>query len=322
MVFNSLRTGTRRFIMGHFGIQSVDPVYLSGIVLSLGAAILWAVHNVAIRLGTVRGRVSDAIVVVMVTNVVVIGPAAVVVHHPSYTLPWQSALAFGAAGIAGLMLGRIFLFEGIRAVGASRTTPIVSASALVSSLLAVQFLDETLTLAHGMGIVLIVVGIATISWSTATDAGQKPSLREAWLALGLPLGAAFFIGVEPIFVRTGLDRGTPILVGLTVMSATALFSYLTYKRLVGDAVRFPVRRIWTRWYLIAGLASTVGLLSYFAALAAAPVVVVIPIIQLSPLFVLAISFAFLSRDLERVTWRLAVAASVVVAGAILVSLAG
>lgn len=50
--------------------------------------------------------------------------------------------------------------------------------------------------------------------------------------------------------------------------------------------------------------------------------VVVPIIQASPLVVIALSAVFLPKRLERVTWRLVVAATVVVTGATLVSLSG
>lgn len=300
----------------------VELIYLAGILFSALAAVLWAVHNLAVRIATTEGGVADAITVVMVTNVLVLAPAAAVVHYPNYGLSPFSVGMFATAGATGLLLGRICLFRGIHTIGASRTTPVVTASTLVSAVLAVWFLDETVTLARGVGILLIVGGIAAISWVMATDGDATPSFREVGIALSLPLGAALFIGVEPIFVRFGLDAGTPILVGLAVMTTTALVGYYLYRRLRGDVIQLPSNRRVRRWYATAGLASTVGLTAYFAALETAPVVVVIPIIQLSPLIVIAASAAFLPQSLERVTWRLAAAAVVVIVGAILVSVTG
>jgi len=300
----------------------VELVYLAGILLSLLAAAFWAVHNLAVRIATVEAGVADAITVVMVTNVAVLAPAALVVHYPDYGLSPVSAGAFIGAGVSGLLLGRIFLFKGIRTIGASRATPVVAASTLISAVLAVQFLDETLTPARIGGILLIVGGIGALSWLMATDDGAAPSFREVGVALSLPLGAALFIGIEPILVRVGLDAGTPVLVGLTVMTVTALVGYISYRRLRGDVIRVPAAGATRRWYVIAGLSSTFGLAAYFAALEAAPVVVVIPIIQLSPLLVIAASALFLPRSLERVTWKLVAAALVVIIGATLVSLTG
>lgn len=300
----------------------MEIVYLLGIGLSLLAALLWAVHNVAIRIGTEEGGVADALIIVLLVNPVLVAPTAAIVHYPNYGLTVESTLAFVAAGITGLMLGRICLFGGIKAIGASRTTPVVSASTLVSAALAVWLLGESVTLVRGVGIVLIVAGVAIISWLTAADASRESSWRDVGLSFMLPLGAALFIGIEPILVRVGLDAGTPVLVGLTVMMGAALVSYVAYRRLRGQVVHLPRRGRNRQWYLGAGVASTIGLVTYFAALEAAPVVVVIPIIQASPLMVIAISAVFLPERLERVTWPLVAAAAVVIVGATLVSLAG
>ena len=300
----------------------MEPVYLAGVALAALAAALLAVQNVAIRIGTDRGDVGDAVIVVMGTNLVLVAPLAAVRYYPTYGLTREAATAFAAAGIVGLLLGRVCTYAGIEAIGASRTTPVVSASALVSTVLAVWLLEESLTPTHAVGIVLIVAGVAIISWSTAADAGANASLRDVGLSLLLPLAAAVFVGIEPVLVRIGLESGTPIPVGLTVMMTAALVGYLAYRRLRGLAVPGLTRNPHARWYLAAGVASTVGLLAYFAALASAPVVIVIPIVHTAPLLVIALSVAFLPRRLERVSWPLVVAAAAVVVGASLVSLSG
>lgn len=301
--------------------MAVELVYATGIFLAALAALLWAVHNLLIRIATERGDVGDAIVVVMVVNLVIVAPAATILHYPAHGVTWRGASAFAAAGVAGLVLGRICLFGGIKAIGASRTTPVVSASTLVATALAVWLLEESLTALHLVGIVLVVAGVAIISWLTASDAARDGS-AGGWRALLLPLGAAVFIGVEPILVRYGLDAGTPLLVGLTVMMATALTTYVGYRRLRVGVVAPPRGNPNVRWYVAAGVASTAGLVTYFGALALAPVVIVVPVLQTSPLLVIALSAALLPTRLERVTWRLAAAAAVVVVGATLVSVSG
>ena len=75
-----------------------------------------------------------------------------------------------------------------------------------------------------------------------------------------------------------------------------------------------------RWYLAAGVANTVFMLSYYGSVQLTPVSVVIPIVQTSPLVVLVASMLFLPVRLERVTWRLAAGAAVIVGGAVMVTL--
>ncbi len=300
----------------------MELLYLTGIALSALGAFLFAVQNILVRFATDEGEVGDAVLVVMATNALLVVPPAAVLYYPTYGLSWLSAGMFAAAGLLGLMMGRICLFRGIKAIGASRTTPVVSASTVISALAAIWVLGESVTVNHGIGIGLIVVGIAIISWVTAADSEPEVSLRETGRSLLLPLGAAFFIGIEPVFVRIGLDAGTPILVGLAVMMSAALIGYVGYRRLHSGVISVPARSPQTRWYVAAGATSAVGLLTYFAALEAAPVVIAIPIIQTAPLLVIVLSVAFLPRRLERVTWRLVAAAVIVVVGATLVSVSG
>jgi len=297
-------------------------VELIGLTLAILAAVLLAVQNVLIRVATDGGDISDAIIVMMGVNLVFVAPLAAVLHYPAYGLSWEAGVAFAAAGIAGLVLGRICMFAGIEMIGASRTTPLVSASALVSTVLAVWLFGEAVVTSHAVGIGLIVGGVAIISWVTAVDEEFDPSIRNVGFALLFALGAAVFVGIEPILIRIGLDSGTPILVGLAVMMTTAFVSYAGYYRLSRNSFGSPFGTPHTRWYVGAGLASTIGLLTYFGALASAPVVIAIPIIHTAPLIVLVLSIVFLPRRLERITRPLIAAAIIVVIGAVLVSLAG
>lgn len=297
-------------------------VPLVGIGLAVAAAVLLAVQNLCIRVGTTTGDTGDAVVVVMAVNLVCVGPAAVILHYPEYGLSRVALGAFAAAGLVGLVLGRLCMFAGIERIGASRTTPIVSASTLVAAVLAVWSFDETLTLPHLAGIVCIVAGVATVSWVTASTDPSHDSLLDAGASLLLPVSAAVFVGIEPILVRVGLDTGTPVLVGLAVMMLTAFTGYAGYRSLNGRPVPSPFEDPDMRWYVGAGVASTVGLLAYFGAIASAPVVIAIPITHTAPLIVIALSVVFLPRRLERVTWPLVVAAAVVVIGASLVTLSG
>lgn len=297
-------------------------VPLVGVALAVAAAVLLAVQNLCIRVGTTTGDTGDAVVVVMGVNLVCVGPPAAVRYYPEYGLSPVALGAFAAAGLVGLVLGRLCMFAGIARIGASRTTPIVSASTLVAAVLAVWSFDETLTLPHLAGIVCIVGGVATISWVTASADPSHDSLREAGTSLLFPMGAAVFVGIEPILVRVGLDTGTPVLVGLTVMMVTAFAGYAGYRGLTERAVPPLVGDPNAGWYVGAGLASTVGLLAYFGAIASAPVVIAIPITHTAPLIVIALSVVFLPRRLERVTWPLVAGSAVVVVGATLVTLSG
>lgn len=294
-----------------------------GVVLATVTAVTWAGQYVCIRMGTRTGSVSDAMVISLSCNVLVLVPLAAVVHYPDYGLTPLAVAAFAGGGLAGSLLSRLCQYKSTEIVGASRTAPTVSSSALISALLAVALLGETLTAAHLLGIVLIVAAIAVISWEMANDGGRAESLRDAGKALTFPLLAAAFLGVEPILLKVGLAEGTPTLVGVAIMAGAATVGFLAYRRLgVGVPARRALLTPALGWFVGAGLAGTAALLAYFGALSVAPVVIVIPLIQTAPLVVVVLSLLFVPRRLERVTWRLGAAAATVVVGAILVSISG
>lgn len=306
------------------------PGVAAGALVAVLAALGWAGQYVFIRLGTRTGSVTGAMLVSLACNVALVVPAVAVVHYPDYGLTARSATAFAGAGLAGSVLSRVAQFEATRTIGASRTAPVVSSTALVSAFLAVLFLDETLTVPHLAGVVLIVGAVAVISRETARDEGTVDSLADAGAYLLLPVLAALALGVEPILLKVGFDAGTPTFVGLAVMLSAAAVGYAAFVAARDGLPALAPRGIAAvgdadsnlRWFLGAGVAGTLALVGYFAALAVAPVVVVVPILQAAPLLVVGLSAVFLPRGLERVTPRLVAAAVAVVVGTVVVSLSG
>lgn len=294
-------------------------VDLVGVSLAALAALGLAGQALFVRLGTRQGRSADALVVVLLINIAILVPLAAVLSYPDYGLTPVSILAFVAAGVMGTMIGRAFLYAGIKEIGASRAEPIKASMPLHATILAVLVLGESLTAVHLGAVVLIVVGVALVSWESSRSTAAFP--KEVTLAgLALPFAAAFFFGLEPIFAKFGFAEGTPYLVGLALKMVAASVGFIAYLR-VRNQLPSPrdLRRSNLRWYGAAGVASTAFLLAYYAALSIAPVAIVVPIMQSSPLFVAVLSLLFLQR-LERVTWRLVGAASVVVVGAVVVTL--
>lgn len=291
---------------------------LVGATLAVAGAMFIAIQVVCIRVGTTEGRSNDALVVVLLVNIGVLVPVAIALEGRDFNLTPMAILAFAGAGFVGTMLGRAFEYAGIERIGASRSEPIKASQPLHAALMAVIFLGESLTPLAVVGILLVVGGVAALSWESA-NAPTITGEGVPWRQLLFPLAAAFFFGIEPILAKVGFAEGTPVFVGLAVktLAATIAFgAYLRARQALPDGAT-----LWSTnscWYVAAGIANTFFLISYYIALDLAPVVLVVPVLQTSPLFVILLSAIFLRR-LERVTWRLAAAAIVVVAGAAMVS---
>lgn len=299
----------------------VEPTHLVAIVLALGAAIAAASNQLFVRIGTEEGKAYDAVFVVMVVNLIVLVPLVLLFYYPEYGLTRRSWLSFAAAGILGTLLGRLFLYTSIDRIGASRTSPIVASNALVATVLGVVVLDESLSLIHAAGIVLIVGGVAAIAWETSHENPDDLSRRELAVGLLIPIGASLAFGWEPIYANFGFAEGTPAPVGLVVKTVAATLGftlYLRWRNALPDPAVFYTENV--RWFVLAGLANTLFLLGYYAALAIAPVNVVVPIIITQTLFVVVLSALVMPERLERVTWQLVAAAGTVVVGALIVTM--
>lgn len=291
-----------------------------GVLFAVGAALALTCQAIFIRLATRRSRTNDVVLAVISLNVIALIPLTLL-FVPSPTVTLRTVVVFAVTGVVGTVLGRAFFYAGIKRVGASRAEPMKATIPLHATVLAVLFLGETVSRLQSVGILLIVAGIAIIT--REGSASDRAAGRDVpWLGLVLPLFAAFLYGVEPIFASVGLRDGTEVLVGLSIKSVTALLVmvlYLAVRRSLpglGDLATDD-----GRWIVLAGVANTAFLLFYYAGLAVSNVSVVVPIMQTSPVLVLAASALFLRR-IETVTPRLVAAAGIIVAGSVTVTVYG
>lgn len=302
-------------------MSALGGVIPFGVLLAITGAFGLAGMSLGIRYGTVRTRSADALVVVLGVNILVLVPVAFVVADPFGALTVRSVAAFAAAGLVGTLIARALHFEGIKRVGSSRAEPLKSSQPLHATIIAVVVLGEMVSAGHAVALIAIVLGIALITYEHGRADTRVSGVSVSGLAL--PFAAAFFYGIEPTFAKLGFAAGAGVLPGLvvkTVAAAIGFLAYLWWTRGVpgpGDIARqeYP-------WLIGAGLANTWFLLAYYGALELEPVSVVVPLVQSSPLLVILVSILFVRDDLERVTWRLAIGAAVVVAGAIGVTVLG
>lgn len=291
-----------------------------GAALAFVAAVAIAAQVVFVRVGTVEGDPLDVLAVVLAVSTAVIVVVAGVAYYPRYRLTSVALLAFAGAGLTGTFLGMIAYYTGIARLGASRTEPLKASMPLFATLFAVVLLGERLTPGNLVGIVLVVAGVALISWESRS--GALPRANGSTWALALPVVAALLFGLEPILAKVGFAQGTPPMVGLAVKTTVALGALVGYLRWRRSLAGLPARVASSlRWYVAASLAFTAFLVAFYAALDVAAVVVVIPLFQTSPLVVILLSAAFLGR-LERLTARLLAGAVVVTAGAVMITVFG
>lgn len=286
-----------------------------GIVLAIGAAFAIGCANILIRLGSEEGRTYDAVIVVLICNVLIIVPTTLILHFPEYDITRNSLIAFIGAGITGTLLGRTFYYAGIKRIGASRTSPIITSNTLYAALLAIFLLNEDPTQLQLLGILLVVLGVVLITYETAGESDTESSIRGSWIAISIPVLGSLFYALEPIFARFGFTQGTDPFIGLSIKTVTATCGFLLYLSWRQDLPSLSVinqRKF--QYYIAAGVANTVFLILYYVALGLAPVTVVAPLKSSNPLVVILLSILFLPKRLEKITSKLLIGACTVILG--------
>ena len=123
-------------------------------------------------------------------------------------------------------------------------------------------------------------------------------------------------GTAQTLAKSLIDGDTPPQVGslITFMAGGAVLFFAALPSLHRD-LGAPKRSL--LWVALAGLLASNGAFLSFFAFARAPVVVISPIIGISPLLTLALAAVFL-REVERITLRTAAGSVLVVGGVALV----
>lgn len=287
-------------------------------VFPLVTAVFWGLGPIPAKRGLDHGGGAFLIATVIVLTGNVIYWTAVLVTssgEPFTGIPASGIALFLAAGVIGTVLGRITDYTGVDRVGTSIARAVASTSPLFATALAFVFLGELITPRQAVGVVVVVAGISVLTFSRGGDV-------EGWRARDVlfPLAAAVFFAIGYVIRRYALvSTPATALEGTAINESAALIGLLAYLMARGgvDTLVAPVRTY--LYFVLTGILSSIGLLSFFVGLKLGRVAIVSSLAGTSPLFTTVFSYVFI-RDLERVTRGIVVGAGLVVVGVVLVTL--
>jgi uncharacterized membrane protein len=266
---------------------------LLGALLALLSAVSFAITNAGVRRGVLSGSAVQATTLSIPVGVPVfllalgVGGGFGVFAR----LPHASLIAFAVTGITHFVIGRYANYRAIGAIGTNLAGPVMQFNLVVSLVLAVLFLGETLTVPRIVGILLIFVGPAVVSREGAKRARAavaatefKPRMLEGYCFAAL---SAICYGLSPVLLRyAGGGRGLDAVLAGGVISATTA-SIVILLLLAAPGHWREIRRVEptaAKWFLFSGVMVYVSQLFYYMAIALAPVTIVAPISALSNIF--------------------------------------
>jgi drug/metabolite transporter (DMT)-like permease len=304
-------------------------VHLLGAVLAILSAATFALTNATGRRGVITGTPAQGMVISMPVGLACFIALALLTGGLQVFNRFSTSalVSLSAAGVLHFVLGRYCNFRASQAAGVNLTAPVMQLNAVVTLILAVVILREPCTMLQVAGAILMVTG--SLVTQRASQPASPSKLQDA-SAFRPRVAAGFFFasiaalayGTSPIIVRQALLGSGPLggLAGGSVAYAAATVA-VAFGLLI-PSLRRNVMNVSgenVRWFVYSGIfvAAAQGFL--YSALAVAPIMLVIPLLQLSLVF--RFLFALLLNPHHEVFGFLVVFGSVVsIAGACAVSI--
>lgn len=263
-----------------------------GGLFALLAAVTFAWTNATVRRGVVTGTAVQATALSIPIGLPIFFAALLLSGQPGLVaeLPVRSTLAFAVVGITHFIIGRYCNYRSLAAIGTNLAGPVMQFGLVVSLVLAIAFLGETLTPMRILGIVLIIAGPMIVS----RDRGRAPPAAEQ-LAFTprLAEGYAFALlgsicyGASPVLVRYAVaGQGLAAsLAGGVIASAAATVVMLALLLMPGHwrEVRTVSPKA-AKWFVTSGILVYLSQIFAYMAVAVAPVTLAAPIIALANVF--------------------------------------
>jgi drug/metabolite transporter (DMT)-like permease len=288
---------------------------VDAVLLALLAGMAFGALTVAIRIAL--RRAPDPQVAPAITSVLAcaLTAAAAGVAGDLGGLDLDAVWPFAAIGLLVPGLSQIVFVRAIRDAGPSRAAVVLGVAPLLSAVLAVAFLDESLGPALAIGTVLVVIGGAALAW----ERSRPQDFRLVGIAFAL--AAACLFALRDNLVRSvartedvpPLAAGTASLLG----AACALLCIVlvlrgrdTPRALAGAAMPF----------LPAAATLSLAYVALLEAFDRGEVTVVAPLNATQSLWAVAFAAVFLGRS-EAIGGRLVLAAVLIVTGSAIVGAA-
>jgi drug/metabolite transporter (DMT)-like permease len=287
--------------------------------------------NASVRRGVVSGTPIQAMAVSLPFGLVCFLPLALLTGElfrlPQF--PVSAALWMAGYGVLHYLYGRYCNFHAHAIAGVNLTAPVVQLQVVVTMVLAVVALHEPCTALQMIGGALMLLGSLITQQAparTAASASSKPGAAPfkpryvtGYLFASLAALAYGSSWVIPRFALGDTGPAAGILGGLISYIAAIAVGALA---LVVPEIRrnvFSMKRENARWFVSSGVfvAAAQGL--FFAAVTVAPIMLVIPLIQLSLAFRILFS-TWLSPTHEVVGGLVLAGVVTSIAGALMVSI--
>lgn len=265
------------------------------ILYAFGSAFFAGITAILAKIGikNVDSNLATAIrtVVILIFSwimVFIVGSLNTVVNLSSKTIVFLI--------LSGLSTGMSWLcyFKALQLGNVNKVTPIDKSSTILTMILAMIFLGESIT---GLKIIsIILIGVGTYLMIEKKD-DDRQAKDNKWLIYAF--GSAIFASLTSILGKVGIENvesnlGTAIRTVVVLIMAWIVV-FVTKKQ---GEVKNIDKKSW-KFLLLSGLTTGLSWLCYYKALQNGPASIVVPIDKLSILITIAFSYVILKEKLKR-----------------------
>ena len=305
-----------------------------GTILAFASAAFFGLNSVSMRRGVLTGTVLQGITISLGLGLPLFLLISVLIG--SFDQIWkfstQNYFLLALAGVIHFAFGRYCNIRATQAMGGLLVRPLQQMSVILSLILALIFLGETLTPIRFAGICLVLLGPIIMLRGRKTFADEmKNKNKEISRVKFIPnykegiffgICSAFGFGASPVFVRAAIgDLDFKLgVAGVTISYAAAAIIIILI--LFNPTRRHEVMKTSktsARWYSLSAILIGISQILRYAALTIAPVSIVSPIQQTTVVFQVIFSW-FINRNHEAFGKWVLLGISSSVIGAISISL--
>ena len=285
-----------------------------GIVLALLSAAASGFSVVLVSKHNMKSSAFNMSLLISLVGLVILWPLAIILTDFAAADLLGIAL-FAVGGMLTPGLVRLLYYNGLKKLGTSVNSSIFSVYPLYSSLLAVLFLSEILTIENWIGIFSVILGVVFVEMNFREKNGGHSSLSKG---LVFPLLGGLTLGASTLLRKSALNLYNAPVLGIAVAYT---FSFLPYAVVLAFhkqtreelSLKQDLRLFW-----VAGVGQAVSWILSFYALSLDKVSIIAPLLSVEPLFVVLLAYLYL-RELEHVSSKLVASVVLTVFGVILVT---
>jgi drug/metabolite transporter (DMT)-like permease len=303
---------------------------LLGATFALLSAASFALNTVTARRGVVTGTPSQAMAVSVPLGVLCFALAATVMGDIGRlaSFPPAAAAWMAGVGVVHFVVGRYCNYRATKEAGANLVSTVLHLQVVATLTLAVVVLHEPCTVLQMIGGLMIIAG-SIITHQQRVRRTPMQSASSAGVFVPRKLAGYFFAtlaalayGTSPIMARIALADSAPshgLLGGLIAyIAATAVISLALFWTTSRQNI-LALNRENGRWFFYSGLFVAIAQGLFFAAVSIAPIMLVMPLLQMSLVFLLILS-RWLNPHHEVFGPMVIVGVAVSIAGALSVSI--